>query len=529
MKSILGFQANTQVIGKTTAMVSIALAIFSVGSSGSAMTNAPTVTVLNRVEVGPAVFGASKLIKDKAGHGIYISIQKMAGSPQIQKLSAVDETGKVVAEDSIWASELPDRLQSIRDAGYNSRDELVVILGKGSNVSGDSALTSQNLTKKTSVPLITTGRFPQFGGRLTVKGHVVVVVTADLDARTNVSDPSIVRVIDEDTGKVVGQSIVDFGVQAELGLASDGKLKTLIYGNELFGIIDVASGKYTELLKPSQAPHVYPGTLELSTGKFVTISNEKTQKLYDRKDLFDGVLREIREFAISTQFLASKGASAPDYAIERTETSLHIVNIKTGVAEGPAIPKGMTGRKDAGVVGLIKTPQGLITLVVSSYLPNSYMRGAMLDYIEVKTGKLLRHAQSTQDELRATMLLGSTGHVLTLEKVPSFSYQPGPHFVLVDLTSGQQLASGTTDLMGTASLSTSGRVFALAPKGDQVCALDLVDGSADACIADAKVIGDIVYGYEPFSIDGAVVTLPLLQRVGPNSIATLGYATLRVD
>jgi hypothetical protein len=494
-----------------------------VASSLAFAAPAPKLTPIRRIQTVQSYAGMPKMIRDSAGLEVLVQLQEVPGRTDILQLVAINEQGQTVAGMDV-SHPKPGEGILIDDVAVNAAGEIVAIVEFGDVKDFKPELYSDNLTKKTSMRLLDVGKFPRFESRLRVNGQNLALVTADLDAGPNNTHPQMVRIVDEDRGDVIGQKILDNAVTGKLGLDKQGRLKALLTGYEIFGVLDVASGAYVDLAPPRVQPSVYPGEVNLITGRFITLQDKNQLDLLDPADLLNGQYRPVQSLPPGTGFIGGEPATI---AVERTGNQILLVDLKTGQPLGPALSSLPAGRDEDRVEDLIQTPQ--VTIAVLSHLkvPNSFMPGTVLTYVNVKTGRVLRTNSVDKYTMTAQLMDLGGGRIGSLEITDAVG---NPSYQTVDIGNNTVLNSSAGGLIGKAFPSGTGRMVALQAGGNnQLCVVDLLDNQAVTCVQDALIKPAVKFGYTPFGVSPAKMQVPLLGTEVSLHFPSLGYAEFRVD
>jgi hypothetical protein len=474
-------------------------------------TPAPQLTVINRVQTPAAYQGIYKLVRDKGGAPLYVLAEQMADH-SIQ-LEVRDHNNTIVQAMPIAPATAGGTLRLLR-TDVTANGDIVLALWDG-NVNGAGVkLISDNITQKRSTVLATAAMFPQLNDRIIVNGRNLVLVS--IDGPTS-NDPSTVKVIDEDTGAVISQVTVSNPVSGRLGLDKMGNLKALMTGYELFGLIDVKSSTYTDLIPPRQQPSQYPGDLELVTGKFITLSDGKTQQLLKLDDLINGQIKPVITLPATAQILQNG-----QYIAVSDSQSTTITDVKTMKAIAK-IAKG----KPAGVDDLIMTKNGLIVAMGQAADPMSYMPGSILTYINAKSGQVLRTMTDRRRQYQTQLAQTQYGDVVAIE---SDRLVGRAQYNIVDVTDDSLISSGNEAILGGPVLSGSGELVAVKAQENQpICVFNVLDESAQSCVTDSQVNSLVLYGYEPLAVRPGLLELPLMGPVSNLSAPVIGYIDLHID
>ncbi|MGZ3694786.1 MAG: hypothetical protein ACXWQO_11425, partial [Bdellovibrionota bacterium] len=477
------------------------LALALLTGSGLAHAAAPQVKVIDRVET-PVAFGRPVLINEKDGSKTLVQLETLADDKFNLRLVARGAGGKVLLETKAGKPATGEQLY-INEAKRNQAGDLVVITYYNRNTATSGRIYSDNLTTKKSA-MLAEGSFPTLVDRIRVGNQNLALVSTYLGHGPGDTRPELLRVLDEDDGKVISQTVLDFGISGKFGLNSKGEVKILATGYELFGLIDAASGKFTALLPERRQPSQYPAYLHLATGDFLSLNDANEMHLLDIPSLFEGNISVVKRFAAGTTFL---GGDAPNLVLERNAEGILVSDLVSGKALGPVIPSPNRGRSERSIGSIVSTPLGLVALVYEAKVPNSYMPGTILTYVELATGKVLRRIDHDNYQLFGQAVVVN-GRILSLETVNDFQAEG---YQLVDVVSGKVLQSGDHLLPSKVIQTASGHILALKANAQkQVCVFDLEIPSDATCLSDPLLQADgLKYGYEPREIGETVGKLVL--------------------
>lgn len=484
----------------------------------------PKLTLMHRVQTDPSTGGDPVIVKDKSGRKILVQLQEVPGNNRIDRLVAIDENGKTVASEDVDKPGVGEGLLIAR-VDQNASGDIVVITQFGDTSHYHYSLYSDNLTKGTAALLADTGKFASFESRIQLNGRNLALVTADMDPGPNNTRPEEIRVVDEDTGAVIQETVVDNGVAGRLALDSHGNLKALLTGYELFGVLDVASGTFTNILPPRTQPSIFPNDLKLVTGTFIQFTDSQEVQLLSQADLVEGKLRPVAKFPVGTAFT---GGDPARFAVEPLANGMLIVDLTTGKPAGPVIkvPNPGLGRAESMVEDIIETPSGVVALLSRLKVPNSFLPGTVLTYVKVATGEILRETSLDKESLTGQLIM-LNGRLSSLE-VQHHSLKP-EHVDLIDIGTNKSIAGRDSKVLGPAFPSTSGRMVAASVMGDQTCVFNIQDSTGETCVQDPLVNSGAQYGYPLFATSPGDLQVPLLGQISGFRYPELGYAEFRVD
>jgi hypothetical protein len=461
----------------------------------------------------------AKWIKDAAGNDVMVKIHEVPDNPTALAISAYGVKGNEIARCEVYWPEGHQAFLNLVDVSLNVSGDVVAITNRYTGTSTDGHLWSDNLTKKTSVELINLGQSSYYYDRIRFRGKNLVAVGGNLGIGANGTSPSLIRVVNEDTGEVEAEKILDFPTSGMFGVDSSGRLKLLLTGYELFGVLDTASLQYTELFPPRQQPSYYPSIKELEIGKVVSFVQEGKMLLLDPQALINGRISTVRVFPDSTSIIGDKHQR---YAAIVNKDQIEIQNISSGSRLG-SFPDAFANRTE--ILQTIESGDQRIALTRRTRRPDSFRPGTVLNYIDLNSGKVIR-SLTVDSQSTGQMIEKVPGTVLTVETA---SFQNG--ITVVDLSTNRTLSqSDSFHLLSSPFRANSGDLVGINIKDeDRVCVADLLDLSLDTCLQDPLVSAAVQYGYAPFEIAPGKITLPLLKQSSQYNYNQLGLVKFEVQ
>jgi hypothetical protein len=236
--------------------------------------------MVDRVKSNVASIVMPQFIHEKDGSKTLVQVEDR-GDQYNLLLVAYGKSGAVLAQTEVRRAEAGENL-FLNEASRNASNELMAVLFYSRDTATEGHVESINISKGTGIR-VASGEFPDVVGRIMTGGKHLVLAKTDLDHGPHGSYPELLRVLDEDTGDVVSQTILDNGVAVYVGLNNKGKPTALVYGYELFGVIDMLTGKYKELAPPRQQPSNFPGLISTPIGDLLEFSDSNTTRLLDIK------------------------------------------------------------------------------------------------------------------------------------------------------------------------------------------------------------------------------------------------------
>jgi len=467
---------------------------------------APKLTVLNRVQTGQAYGGIAELLHDKSGAPLYVIAEQLPDKSL--QLEVRDHNNAIVQSMPLAPPPAGDSLRPIRTDLLDNGD-IVMTMWVGDPNGNGAHLVSNNITQKRATELSNSGSFPQLMDRLTLNGRTLVLVSIDGPSS---SDPETVKVIDEATGAAIAQLTVPSAYSGHLGVDKNGDLKAVIAGSQLFSLIDVKTSTATDLPHTSSQS---AGDLELVTGKFMSLTDGKTQQVLKVSDLINNQVKPVMTISQNAQIL-KHGQFIADG--DKTSTTI------TDVTTGKVIAKVAKGQ--ARVDDFVQTANGVIVVMGEIANPNSYMPGTILTYINAKTGKVLRTMKDGLRQYAAHLnQAGDTVVALEVDRMAGLS-----QYNVVDVGNDSVITSGHGAILGGPVVSGSGQLVAVeATENGPVCVFNVLDPSLETCVNDPQVSGNALFGYKPLAVRPGRLELPLMGPMNQFSAPVLGFIDLHID
>jgi len=478
------------------------------------------VTEVKRVETQASLSREVELIKDAKGEDIYVNIQDVPNDKYVVEVVAYKEDGTRLTTTVRRPRE--QEFLSLDDVAFNSGNELIAIISMRTSNRYEATMMSVNLTRKTVNTLIDVGN-SEFSNRIRHDNQNLALVVSSLGSGENNTFPQILRVVDEDSGKIVRQVIIDNYMGAKLGVNSQGDLQILLAGYNVLQLMDVRSGQVSDLI-PASSEHIQHEELDLSIGKRIKVVAKKQTLLFKPDDLFNGHLTASEIFPEKTGFL---GSDVPDTAVSQDYGLLTVTNLADGRLLGPAlrISEITDLTTELTPEQILRQGDRVILSLGQIVTPMSFMPGKQITYIDVQAKKVLRHTRDNENDFTSQMFLRPNGQLVAVEPR---RYRDS--FTAVDLSSNQILFHGDKDIFNIVSMTTEGRLIAL--RGDETLQLfvfDVLHPESEIQIKESLVSAAVRYGYDPrVSIKGGSLLIPLLEPTG-TIFKERGYAKYKIE
>lgn len=493
-------------------------------STSVAAAAAPTIQVVGRAETTPVVFGETKMIKDKNGQDLMVGIFENTNK-QFLNIDAVSPSGMHVYSTTVFHPG-PGKRLDLRDVSFNDSGELVALVVNADQNGIAGQMISENLSTGARAVITEVGQTPQVLGRVRVNGKDLVAATVSLGHGPGDTYPELVRVVEETTGKVVQQVMLDqFVIYGHVGLDSHGKMKVVLAGKFL-KLLDAESGSLIDLVPA--VPDAYTGQVQTVLGKIITLTSKAAKKIHLLRpaDLIEGVVRPVASYPEKTEFAGGEPASVAVIPLHNGN-EIQIVDLASGRPLGGKISKH---EKDSGAMGveqILINNKGVpsVALVSEVVNPMTFQLGTLLRYIELRTGKVLRVAVNRKEQMFGEIRELANGNLIGVERTRFVK----THVTVANLTTGQIERDGDDQLIGLTFVSSaSGELLALHEGANkQVCVETLTGALEETCVSDPLVVPAVKHGYKPFSTSTDLVRLPLLKP-GSSFFTEMGFIDLQV-
>jgi hypothetical protein len=502
------------------------LALLSGGMSVTSVSwAAPKLTQTLRVQTARASYGQPKLIRDAEGNPFLVELSEIPSDPKNLELAALDSTGATIAQVELSKPQGQNEFRSIESASFNSRGEIVAITMLYRDGNGVGELAATNLNRQISVQLAASEGAVVLD-QISYGGRELLAVSQDLGEEGNLSPVSI-HLVDADTGEIVRAAHLDYPISGKFGVDSAGSLKLLLFGYELFAVMDFASGQVDNLAPPRQQPSIYPVELDLSFGSFLQFDEGQGTTLYDLSSLFGSYLRPFRSYPKGTAFVGSPKPWAA--VVPRTVNGQAVISIESIQTGDPIGVYSQNTYPGSSVAAIHESVGSTIAVISQAVDPDSYEPGTILTYLDLTSGQVLRTRTVPKDQLTTELVDVIPGELLAVERVNHFT--EGSELEVVDLFSNSVISSSNqVFLIGPSFHTEQGTLLGLTGQDSSgVCVTELIQLSAQTCISDPLVRGAVEYGYAPFEVDTGRILLPLLGPANGLNYPSFGYVEFKVE
>lgn len=498
---------------------------------------APNLVQVERIEIPSGVdIAGPTLFQDSKGNSVLLSVSDVFNDSQKLKITAYGSGANKIAEIEIQRFQGKDKFSHVSEAGFNEKGEIVALIVYGMKFRGRH-FVSANISGGKTVDIVRNELGADFLGRIHFKGRNLIAICSNQKESLNGQQPSVLQILDEDTGEVVHQHPFDQSFKGKLGIDQQERLKFLITGYTSLGILDIETGQYRDLLSSSQG-YSFPGEVKLSIGTFLQVTdNRKNQRdilLFENRDLINGKLNLIRSYPENTVFV---GHPLPQFSVRNqsennSEKGIVITDLATGKVLGQ-IPSKNSFVPQSGTKVLDVLTDGTRTLVVALDQINAglFVPGTVLTYFDAQTGKVLREVSDLKNFLRSRLFFDQSTHRwIALEQS-----SPYGNMKVVDILKNTEMDQSKRELMGSRDegivSSSKGDLFGVYPNiQNQICVFALFDFSKETCIQDPLINEGSLTGYKPyFRIEDNKITIPLLSVKSDSYYSSKGFAQFEIQ